>query len=88
MLGHVAKNDDNAIRKYYGKTYFEIAAVRIIWNRLDRAGVFDTLRDVAIVAALYGFTQATSGAIGSASTIPSLGDAKEQGEGIWKKIMR
>jgi hypothetical protein len=88
MLGHVAKNDDNALRKYYGKTYFEVAAIRIIYNRLDRAGVIDALKDAAVVAALYGFTQATSGALGSASSTPSFNDAKEQGEGLWKKIKR
>ena len=57
-------------------------------NRLDRAGVIDALKDAAVVAALYGFTQATSGALGSASSTPSFNDAKEQGEGLWKKIKR
>lgn len=86
MLGHVAKNDDDAIRKYFGKRYFQVAAVRLLWNRLDRAGVIDAVKDTAVAAALYGFMHVTAGALGSTSSMPSLDGAKEQGQGIWKRI--
>ena len=87
LLKHVAKNDDGAIRKFYGKAYFSVFAVRLIYTRLDRAGVFDELNDTALARKMRGYGGAVTEVIeGAKRSVPSLGDAKENGTRIWDRI--
>jgi len=87
VLPHLADNDDNFIEKHYGELYFDIWAIRVIYRRLDRLGVFRLLGEMPVARTLDGYGRATSGALGSAkSKVPSLEDAKAKGKGLLEKI--
>jgi hypothetical protein len=89
VLPHIASNDDNFIEKKYGKLYFDVWAVRLVYRRLDRAGVFDLLKETPLVRTLDGYTKAASGALGSAKqSIPSFQSAKDKGKGLFDKFTK
>lgn len=89
LLKHVASDDDGAIRQFYGKAYFSMFAVRLVFLRLDRAGVFDGLKDTAIARTVRGYGDAVTGLVGSTpKSLPSIRDAKQQGAGLWERLIR
>lgn len=78
-LPRLARNDDGAVRKAFGKATLALLAGRIVYRQLERAGVFDALADAPPVRKLRGFSGAVAGGASDArGSLPSLDDVKKR----------
>jgi len=57
------KEDSGIIEEKLGKGYFAINSVRIVLRHLDRAGVFDAIKDSNVVKTLDGYLSSASTAL-------------------------
>lgn len=78
-------NDDGFINSYFDNVFFVKSTTLIVFQRLDEAGAFDSIKEADLVKTVNGFLGATGQTLGEAKQSISTDSIKEKLKGLTDK---